>query len=80
MHAIQAAARAAGALRIQDIPAFPINVSYQSAPGVILNDVIHNCEFTDNTRESAAGDGRIVVKCILVVSHITWDSRALPGA
>lgn len=79
MHAIQAAARAAGATRIQYIPAFPVNVAYQAAPGVIINDTIHNCEFTDNVREGTSGDGRVTVKCVLVCSHISWDTRGLPA-
>ena len=75
--AIQTAARAAGNRRIQDIPAFSIDVAYQALPGVIVNDRINNCEFTDNTRESASGDGRIAVKCVLICSHIDWDTRGV---
>ena len=73
---IQDAASRSGAMRIQDIPAFAIDVAYQAAPGIIVNDRINNVEFTDNTRETKTGDGRIVVKCKMICSHIDWDSRA----
>lgn len=79
MHAIQAAARAKGFNRIQDIAAFNIEVAYQSQPGIIVNDRINNVEFTDNVRETTQDGGRVLVKCMLVTSHITWDSQNQPG-
>lgn len=80
MVAIQAAAKRAGANRIQDIPAFPIDVSYMAEAGRVINDRICNAEFTDNVREGKTGDGRLVVKAVLVVSHIEWDNRANPSS
>lgn len=79
MIAIQTAAGLSGSLRIQDIPAFAIDVAYQAAPGVIVNDRVNNVEFTDNTRETKTGDGRIVVKCKMITSHIDWDTRRTAG-
>lgn len=70
--AIEAAAKAAGILRIQDIPPFDIVVSF-TVGTTIKTDTISYCEFTNNPLSSKQGDTKIEVKCDLVVGEIVRD-------
>ncbi|QKG57005.1 hypothetical protein GKZ68_10425 [Hymenobacter sp. BRD128] len=68
---IQAALPAGG--RIQDIPAFPIVVSYVNPSNMLVTHTLHDCEFTNNKREIKTGDTNIEVELELIISHITWS-------
>ncbi|MNS03120.1 hypothetical protein D3C72_344480 [compost metagenome] len=59
-------------MRLQDIPAFPIIVVYQSKSGQVLKDIINNCEFTGHTVDAKQGDGSIAKAFELIPSHIDW--------
>lgn len=59
-------------VRIQDIPAFNIEVIYETKSGRIQKDRIMNCEFTNKQIEVTQGDGSIAMECELIVSHILW--------
>ncbi|MCZ2393415.1 MAG: hypothetical protein LC105_06145 [Chitinophagales bacterium] len=60
-------------MRIQDIPAFNIEVVYETKSGLVRKDRIMNCEFVGNQREVAQGDGSIASECELICSHIAWN-------
>lgn len=58
---------------IQNIPEFPIIVTYTD-PGLI--PVVHtlkNCRFMSNGRKSSRGDGEIVVELDLIISHVEFQ-------
>lgn len=58
--------------RIQDIPPFPVTVAYDRN-GVVLRDTLQNASFTNIGKPSKQGDGKIVHKCDLLISHIDWN-------
>jgi hypothetical protein len=60
-------------MRIQDIPPFP-GISQYDRNGYIQTDVLQNCKFKDNGRIIKQGDGKIVHKCTLILSHIDWNT------
>lgn len=59
-------------MRIQDIPAFPIESVYETKSGRIQRDRIMNCEFTNRAIEVEQSDGSIAMECELICSHIDW--------
>lgn len=61
-------------MRLQEIPDFDIPVTYEYQ-GNMMTDIIRNCSFKDNGRESKNGEGKIVKAFTLVPSHIDWDVR-----
>lgn len=58
--------------RIQDIAPFDIPVKYE-IDGVIMFDIVRNCEFTNNEVDVSQGDGTVETECELIVSHIDWN-------
>lgn len=60
-------------VRIQDVPAFDIEVIYETKSGRIQKDRILNCEFTNKAVDVSQSDGSIAVECELICSHILWN-------
>ena len=58
--------------RIQDIPDFDVTVAYEFG-GTIYKDIIRNCSFKNNGRESKNGEGKIVMEYTLIPSHIDYN-------
>ena len=58
--------------RIQDIAPFDIIIKYE-IDGVVMRDVIRNCEFTNNAIDVSQADGTVAIECELIVSHIDWN-------
>lgn len=58
-------------IRIQDIPPFEINLVYD-LNGVIVRDVLRNASFMNAGKSAKQGDGKIVHKLELLISHIDW--------
>lgn len=61
-------------MRLQDIPAFDMVVIYQNLTGVITQDRVRNCEFTNNGVDVSQADGSIDTQYTLLPSHIDWNS------
>jgi hypothetical protein len=59
--------------RLQDIPDFDIEVSYEYQGG-IYTDSIRNCSFKNNGVSVKQGDGSIDQKFDLVPTHINWNN------
>jgi hypothetical protein len=58
--------------RLQDIPDFDVTVSYEYN-GTIYTDVIRNCSFKTNPRESKNNEGKIVCDMELCPISIDWN-------
>jgi hypothetical protein len=58
--------------RLQDIGPFNIAVAYVNESNRMVNNTLHNCEFTNNKRDLKTGDTSIEVQLELILSHITW--------
>lgn len=58
--------------RLTDIAPFDIAVSYEY-DGHIYKDRIRNVEFTGNAVDVKQGDGKVVTKFDLIVTHIDWN-------
>lgn len=54
------------------IPEFDVVVSYQPVGGKIVTDVIKNCRFKGNKRDTKEGDLTIPVELEMITSHIIW--------
>ncbi len=61
--------------RLQDIEPFDVQVSYIPDSGIIVHDVIHGCQFTENKRGWKEGDTAQDVDLELLPSHIEWNSK-----
>lgn len=63
--------------RLQDLQPFSLQVSYipDGATGMIVHDVIHNCQFATNSRKWKEGDTNQLVDLDLIPSHITWGRK-----
>lgn len=73
MSEVKALERMAPNGRLQDIPAFPIVVSYVPADGAkVVHDKLHNVQFKNNERSWKEGDTTTEVDLDLVISHIDW--------
>ena len=73
MSEVKALERQAPNGRLQDIPAFPIVVSYVPTDGGnVVHDKLHNVQFKNNGRTWKEGDTNTVVDLDLVISHIEW--------
>lgn len=59
-------------VRIQEIPAFDIPVVFEYN-GEIYKDVLRNCRFKTNGRQTKNGEGKIVFKHELKVGTIDWN-------
>ena len=66
--------KAAPQRNILNIPPFDIIVSYipQNSTNV-TTDILKNCEFKTNGRDTTEGDTMIEVELELICSHIEWD-------
>ncbi|MDF7813608.1 hypothetical protein [Hymenobacter sp. YC55] len=58
--------------RIQDIPPFPIVVSFVNSVNRVVTHKLMNAQFKKNSRNSKAGDTNIEVEVPLIISHILW--------
>lgn len=58
--------------RIQEIPAFPIVVSFQPTTGQIVNHVLKFCRFKNNGRQVNEGDMDISQQIDLTIGDIQW--------
>ncbi len=59
--------------RLQDVAPFDIVVSYvPTEGGVVVNDVLRNCQFKKNSRSWSEGDTSATVDLDLAISHIEW--------
>jgi hypothetical protein len=58
--------------RIQDIPPFPVTVSYVNPANKLVTHKLMNAQFTGNKRDIKSGDTKIEVELPLVISHIQW--------
>lgn len=58
--------------RLQDIPPFDITVSYLPDSGIVVTDIIRNCQFKENKRDWNEGDMDQLVELELLPSHIVW--------
>ncbi|OON67814.1 hypothetical protein [Hymenobacter sp. CRA2] len=65
-------AQAIGSGRLQDIPPFPIVVSYQNAANRLVTHKLMNAQFKGNKRDVKSGDTAIQVEHELIISHIEW--------
>lgn len=58
--------------RIQDIASFDVVIQYEYA-SQLFTDILRNCRFRTNGRESNQGDGKIEKEVELKISHIDWN-------
>ncbi|GGF22260.1 hypothetical protein [Hymenobacter cavernae] len=58
--------------RVQDIPPFPITVSYVNPSNKVVTHKLLNCQFKGNKRASKSGDTNIEVELDLIITHIQW--------
>lgn len=58
--------------RLQDLAPFNIQVSYIPENGMVVHDVIRDCQFSANSRKWKEGDTNQVVELELIVSKIEW--------
>lgn len=71
---VEAIQSAIGSSRIQDIDPFDIVVTYSpEGQDALKTDIIRNCEFLSNERNTKSGDTTIGVPLPLIVSHIEWS-------
>lgn len=57
--------------RLQDIPPFPVVVSYQAGEKITVHR-LQACRFTQNGRSASTGDTSIAVEMPLFVGDIKW--------
>lgn len=58
--------------RLQDIPPFPITVSYVNTANKAVTHKLMNAQFKGNKRDVKSGDTSIEVEHELIISHIEW--------
>lgn len=58
--------------RIQDIQPFDMIIKYE-VDGIIMMDIVRNCEFTNNGVDVSQGDGSVTTEFELICSHIDWN-------
>lgn len=56
---------------ILEIPPFDCQVSYEKKDGTIVTDVLHSCEFTEDSVDVSQGDTKISVSLPFVIAGIT---------
>lgn len=75
LHALQAAAKAAGYTYIQEIPLFPVTVVYHLSTGKIVQDTFL-AKLTSNSRSGRAGSiDALNTKIELYIPQIFWGSN-----
>lgn len=57
---------------LTDIAPFEVVVSYQDDANVIVNDTLHNFEFTEHPQTAAEGDTSIVMELPGIISGISY--------
>jgi hypothetical protein len=61
--------------RLQDVAPFDSVGQYVNPnTGKIVTDIIHNCQFTGRSKKGKNGEGKMVNKHEMLISHITWGS------
>lgn len=61
--------------RLQDITIFDIIVQYaHPETGIIVTDIVHNCQFTGRSKTGKNNEGKMISKQELLCSHITWGN------
>jgi hypothetical protein len=58
--------------RLQDIPPFPIVISYENAANKIITHKLLMCQFKNNKRNVKSGDTNVEVEHELVIAKIEW--------
>ncbi len=58
--------------RIQDIPPADAFAEYDYN-GFLVKDALRNASFKNNGREIKQGDGKIITKFDLLISHVDWN-------
>jgi len=58
--------------RLQDIPPFPITVSYENTANKIVTHKLLMCQFKNNKRSVKSGDTNVEVEHELVIAQIQW--------
>lgn len=58
--------------RLQDIPPFPITVSYENAANKTVIHKLLMCQFKGNKRSVKSGDTNVEVELELLVGKIEW--------
>lgn len=58
--------------RFQDIEPFDAVIQYAMPDGRIVTDIIHNCQFKGRGKSGKNGEGKMIHKHEMLVSHITW--------
>lgn len=61
--------------RLQDLPLFDINVSYLPENGKIVNHVLKNVKFPNNSRKLKEGDTKNEVELDLMIMSIKWGKK-----
>ena len=59
--------------RVQDIPFFDVVVAYEHN-GLQYKDILRNCRFLGNGRSAKNGEGKMMYKYDLWLSHIDFDA------
>lgn len=61
---------------LMEIPPFDIIVTYLPKNSTnITTDILKNCEFKQNARDTKVDDTKIEVQLELICSHIIWDKQ-----
>lgn len=58
--------------RLQDIDPFDVIVQYARPDGKIVTDILHNCQFKGRGKAGKNGEGKMIFKYEMLISHITW--------
>lgn len=69
---IEALQKASSTGRIQDLPAFPVFISYIPNGGILVRHTLEYAEFTKNSRDVSQGDMEIGVELPLIIGSIKW--------
>lgn len=72
---LEALQRVAGSNRkLTDIPMFDIVISYaQEDGGMVVTDVLKDCEFTETKKEMKAGDMNMEVELPIIIGDIQYN-------
>lgn len=60
--------------RLQDIAPFDAVVQYARPDGKIITDILHNCQFKGRGKSAKNGEGKMIFKHEMLISHITWGN------
>lgn len=66
--------------RLQDVPPFDLVVSFLHPDlARVVTHTIHNCKYTENSRELTQNAKKFEVTLPLDVSHISWNANGVLG-